>query len=222
MFDTDEYRTIDKLSTVSSAGDTQCRAMTDPGTSSGLAAKYRDWLNNHGHERNCSFDIKEHESKFVHVEENLPPLEKARNAETFEFLARWDEDSDYGKCSRHFPKMKEELLELHFDIASADQGAQRIELPDHPLRGSDLAELLPKMGRRDEHDEPRVKQGEVHTEIIARFDCGRDHDFVTPDKLDWSSLSLTWSSSEDIFSLRSDVLHERSGAQRVGPDTSSR
>ena len=118
--------------------------------------------------------------------------------------------------------MKEKLLESHFHIASADQGPQRIELPDHPLRGSDLAELLPKMGRRDERDEPRVKQGEVHTEKIARFDCGRDHDFVTPDKLDWSSLSLTWSSSEDIFSLRSDMLHERSGAQRIGPDTSSR
>ena len=109
MFDTDEYRTIDKLSTVSSAGDTQCRAMTDPGTSSGLAAKYRDWLNNHGHERNCSFDIKEHESKFVHVEENLPPLEKARNAEMFDFLARRDGECDYGKSSCRFPNTQQQV-----------------------------------------------------------------------------------------------------------------
>ena len=65
MFDTDEYRTIDKLSTVSSAGDTQCRAMTDPGTSSGLAAKYRDWSCSRGREHSHSPDNKKHESKFA-------------------------------------------------------------------------------------------------------------------------------------------------------------
>ncbi|MFM7988229.1 MAG: hypothetical protein ACKPKO_53845, partial [Candidatus Fonsibacter sp.] len=93
----------------------------------------------------------------------------------------------------------------------------RIELLDQPLRGSDLAELLPNMGHCDEHDDPHVKQGKTHARRVVRLDAGREHSLVISDKVSWSSPSLPRFSSVVNLSFRSGMPHERSEAHDASP-----
>ena len=102
--------------------------MTSSGMSLGLTTEYRDWSYSCGREHSHRpADTKKHESKFVNEArtKQQQQQQRQRDADTFDCLRRRDDD---------------------------DRGTVEFEFPDHPLRGSDLAVLLPMMGFCDDCD----------------------------------------------------------------------
>ena len=126
MVDADEHNTIDRLSAVSSAGGSQCRATTSSGMSSELTAEDRDWSYSRGREHGHSPDNKKHESKFVNVEMNLPASIGARttDADTYDCLGRRDDDDE---CDLGEVALRHSMYSQSFRITGGRLSARAVD-----------------------------------------------------------------------------------------------